>query len=178
MTIYQTLLTIAPSLQWWQVSLMALVAVLSVMGIVGAVLPALPGTPLNIVALVIAYFICPGQISTQMLIALIAAGVIVTILDFVAPIWFTQAGGGSKRAIWGSSIGLVAGLFFMPTGLIVGPLIGAFLGELSEGKHAKKALKVSLWSFAAFVITTGLKLMAGIVISYYCIAAIYAQIAT
>lgn len=61
MTIYQTLLTIAPSLQWWQVSLMALVAVLSVMGIVGAVLPALPGTPLNIVALVIAYFICPDR---------------------------------------------------------------------------------------------------------------------
>lgn len=175
MTLLYTLiiLTIDASLSWWSMALITLVIVLSVVGIVGAVVPTVPGTSLNMAALIITYLICPGEISTHLLLALLIAGVIVIILDYVAPIWMTQAGGGSKRAVWGSTIGLVAGLFFMPIGLIVGPLIGAFVGEITDSHRPGKALKVSLWSFAAFLLTTGIKLMAGIVISYYSISAIY-----
>ena len=175
MTLLYTLiiLTIHTSLSWWIIALIALVIVLSAAGIVGAVVPAVPGTSLNMAALIISYLLCPGEISTHLLLALLIAGVIVIILDYVAPIWMTRAGGGSKSAVWGSTIGLVAGLFFMPIGLIVGPLIGAFVGEITDSHRPGKAIKVSLWSFAAFLLTTGIKLMAGIVISYYSISAIY-----
>ena len=175
MTLLYTLiiLTIHTSLSWWIIALIALVIVLSVVGIVGAVVPAVPGTSLNMAALLVAYFLCPGEIASHLLFALLIAGTIVIILDYVAPAWMTRMGGGSRRATWGSTLGLVAGLFFMPMGLIVGPLIGAFVGELTDSRHPGKALKVSLWSLAAFLITTGIKLMASIVISYYCISAIF-----
>ena len=168
-----TILMTNASLSWWSVMLIAVVLVLSAVGIAGAVVPAIPGTPLNMAALIIVYFLCPGEIATHLLFALLIAGAIVIILDYVAPIWMTRAGGGSRRAAWGSTLGLVAGLFFMPMGLIVGPLIGAFVGELTDSRRPSKALKVSLWSFAAFLLTSGIKLMAGIVISYYSISAIY-----
>ncbi len=168
-----TILMANTSLSWWSIMLIAVVLVLSVAGIVGTLVPAVPGTPLNMAALLVAYFLCPGEIATHLLFALLVAGLIVIILDYVAPIWMTRAGGGSRRAAWGSTLGLVAGLFFMPMGLIVGPLIGAFVGEITDSHRPDKAIKVSLWSFAAFLLTTGIKLMAGIVISYYSISAIY-----
>jgi uncharacterized protein YqgC (DUF456 family) len=58
--------------------------------------------------------------------------------------------------------GLIAGLFFFPPwGLIIGPFIGAFIGELMESASKGKALKVALMSFVGFVLTTGMKIIYG-----------------
>jgi uncharacterized protein YqgC (DUF456 family) len=56
--------------------------------------------------------------------------------------------------------GLVAGLFFFPPwGLIIGPFVGAFIGELMDGASKGKALKVALMSFVGFLLTTGMKII-------------------
>ncbi len=164
------------SLSAGTIAIIAAVIILSIVGIAGAMVPAIPGTPLNMVALLIAYFAFPGIISTGLLIALLVAAAIVIILDYIAPIWLTKVGGGSKKAILGSTVGLFAGLLFMPVGLIVGPLAGAFIGELISGTDINKAIKVSLWSFVAFLLTTGLKLMAGLIISFYTLQAAYVHL--
>jgi len=149
------------------VILLLLAIVLALIGIIGAIVPALPGPPLSFAALLVAYF-ATGEISGTVLLLLFFLTVVVTALDYIAPIWFTKLGGGSKQAVWGSTLGLIAGLFFMPLGLIVGPLAGALLGELiHDSRDTQKAIKVAAWSFVSFLTTTGLKLVCSCILTYY-----------
>ena len=151
-----------------------LIAVLlSLTGIVGAIVPALPGPPLSFASLLTVYFICPGTISTELLIWMLVLTIIVSVLDYVAPIWITKVGGRSKAAIWGSTLGLTAGLFFMPRGLIVGPLAGAFFGEMTNNSSVGKATRVALMSFVSFLLTTGAKLVLSALMTFYTLEAVY-----
>ena len=151
-----------------------LVAILlSLTGIVGAIMPALPGPPLSFASMLTVYFTCPGTISGRLLCVMLLLTITVSVLDYVAPIWLTKVGGGSKAAIWGSTLGLIAGLFFMPIGLILGPLAGAFIGEVSNNSSVGKATWVALMSFISFLLTTGAKLILSALMTYYTMAAIY-----
>ena len=151
-----------------------LVAILlSLTGIAGAIMPALPGPPLSFASMLTVYFTCPGTISGRLLCVMLLLTIIVSVLDYVAPIWLTKVGGGSKAAIWGSTLGLIAGLFFMPIGLILGPLAGAFIGEVSNNSSVGKATRVALMSFISFLLTTGAKLILSALMTYYTMAAIY-----
>ena len=151
-----------------------LIAVLlSLTGIVGAIAPALPGPPLSFASLLMVYFTCPGTISTELLIWMLVLTIIVSVLDYVAPIWLTKVGGGSKAAIWGSTLGLIAGLFFMPIGLIVGPVAGAFFGEMTNNSSVGKATRVALMSFVSFLLTTGAKLVLSALMTFYTLEAVY-----
>ena len=151
-----------------------LIAVLlSLTGIVGAIVPALPGPPLSFASLLTVYFTCPGTISTELLIWMLVLTIVVSVLDYVAPIWLTKVGGGSKAAIWGSTLGLIAGLFFMPIGLIVGPLAGAFFGEMTNNSSLGKATRVALMSFVSFLLTTGAKLVLSALMTFYTLEAVY-----
>ncbi|MCR4853671.1 MAG: DUF456 domain-containing protein [Prevotella sp.] len=145
--------------------------IVALLGIVGAVVPNMPGPPLCFASLVTAYFTCPGQLSLELVLWMLALTVLVTVLDYVAPILLTKMGGGSKRAMWGSTIGIIAGLFFMPYGLILGPLVGAFLGEISHNSDLPHATKVALMSFISFLLGTGLKLIASLLMTFYTIEA-------
>ncbi len=136
---------------------------LALIGIVGAIVPALPGPPLSFVALLIAYFCGDGEITSTTLLVMFALTVVVSVFDYVAPVWLTRLGGGSKYAVWGSTVGLLVGLFFMPLGLLLGPLVGAFVGELWHNQQAGKAVCVAMMSFIAFLLTTGLKLILSVV---------------
>ncbi len=85
-------------------------------------------------------------------------------------------GGGSKSAIWGTTIGTFAGLFFMPWGLILGPLAGAFIGEVIKNRNLLHATKVALMSFVSFVLSTGLKLATSLIITFFCFDAMLSYI--
>ena len=137
-----------------------LALVFGIVGLAGSILPALPGAPLSYIGLLL-LLLCDGaDISSASLWAGAIFLVIVSVLDYIAPIWLTNASGGSKQATRGSVIGMVAGLFFFPPwGLIFGPFIGAFLGELMAHATTGKALKVAMMSFLGFVLTTGMKLI-------------------
>lgn len=139
-----------------------LAAVCGFVGLAGSILPALPGPPLSFIGLLL-LLLCDGtDISSTSLWVSGIFLVIVSILDYVAPIWFTNLSGGSKQSTRGSLIGMVAGLFiFPPWGLIFGPFIGAFIGELVAQATTGKALKVALMSFLGFVLTTGMKIIYG-----------------
>ncbi len=140
--------------------LIILALVFGIVGLAGSILPALPGAPLSYIGLLL-LLLCDGtDISSASLWTGGIFLVIVSVLDYIAPIWLTNASGGSKQATRGSVIGMVAGLFFFPPwGLILGPFIGAFLGELMAQATTGKALKVAMMSFLGFVLTTGMKLI-------------------
>lgn len=139
-----------------------LALVFGIVGILGSILPALPGPPLSYIGLLLLLLCDEIHIGSG---TLWVAGIflaIVSILDYIAPVWLTNLSGGGKQATRGSMAGLIAGLFFFPPwGLIIGPFIGAFIGELMESASKGKALKVALMSFVGFVLTTGMKIIYG-----------------
>lgn len=141
--------------------LLSLIFILA--GVVGSVLPALPGIPLSWVGLLCFYLI--GSIpfnywimGTTLLIALV-----ITVLDYIIPAQGTKRFGGSKYGIWGTNIGLIVGFFVpIPFGFIIGPFIGAMIGELLFDKNLNRSLKAASGSFAGFLASTFMKFVIAI----------------
>lgn len=141
---------------------LALAIVSALVGLVGAILPMLPGPPVSYAALWMMWLHDKGSVSSSELWVMGLLMVAVTIIDYVAPIWLAKLGGGSKQSIRGATWGLVIGLFCGPLGLVLGPFIGALIGELATNVPFRQALKVASSSFFAFILTTGLKFVYGV----------------
>ena len=147
--------------------LIILAIVFGFVGLLGSILPVLPGSPLSFIGLVLLLFCDGADISSASIWVSAIFLAIVSVLDYVAPVWFTNLCGGSKQSTRGSVAGLVIGLFFFPPwGLIIGPFIGAFVGELIASNASGQAFKVAMMSFLGFVLTTGVKLIYGGVILF------------
>lgn len=137
-------------------------------GILGCFLPFLPGPPLNYGALLLLHFTSTHQFSTKFLVIWAIVSAIVVLIDYLIPIWGTKKFGGSKQGVWGSVIGLVAGLFiFPPIGIIIFPFAGAVVGELIAGKDTGSALKAGFGSFVGFLAGTILKLIVSGMMTWY-----------
>ncbi|MGF7139049.1 DUF456 domain-containing protein [Roseimarinus sediminis] len=137
-------------------------------GLAGCILPVLPGPPISYVGILLLHFTEKHQFSSQFLIVWAIIAIVVTVLDNVIPIWGTKKYGGSKKAIWGSMIGLVLGLFlFPPFGIIIGPFAGAVIGELMDGKEGNAALRSGFGAFVGFLGGTLLKLVTAGMITFY-----------
>lgn len=137
-------------------------------GILGCVLPMLPGPPINYAALLVLHFTSAYQFTAKFLIIWAVVSFVVVILDYLIPIWGTKKFGGSKQGVWGSVIGLVAGLFiFPPFGIIIGPFAGAVIGELIAGKETGAAFKSGFGSFIGFLAGTLIKLVASGLMTWY-----------
>ena len=148
--------------------LISLGIILTITGILGCVLPFMPGPPLNYAAILLLHFTSGFQFSNRFLIIWAIVTVAVVVLDYIIPVWGTKKFGGSKQGVWGSVIGLIAGMFFFPPlGIIIGPFIGAFAGELIAGKNSKDALKSGFGSFVGFITGTVLKLIVSGMMTWY-----------
>ncbi len=136
-------------------------------GIAGSVLPFLPGPPLSYLALLIQQFKSDSPYSVKFLVTWAIITLVITLLDYVIPMYGTRQFGGSKYGIWGCTVGLIAGIFFSPVGIIVGPFVGAFVGEIIGNNNSENALKAAIGSFLGFVFGTLLKLVACFVMGWY-----------
>lgn len=144
-----------------------------IIGIIGSVLPVLPGVPLSYGGILLLHFTEKVQFSTQFLIFWAVIVIIVQLLDYYVPIWGTKKFGGSKRGIWGCAIGMVVGLFFGPWGIVLGPFVGAIVGELSGGKQTQEAIKAGFGSFMGFLLGIVSKLIVGGFLLYYTIVNVF-----
>ena len=158
------------------ITMIVLAIILTTVGMIGSIVPALPGPPLSLAGLAIIYWFIPGSISTPLLITMIILTVVAAVLDYLAPILLTRVGGGSKQAVLCTTLGLMVGLFFMPMGLILGPLIGAFVGEYSNSQRLGKALWVAFLSFLSFLFTTVIKVILTAVMTYYMVMGVISQL--
>ncbi len=145
------------------ITLAILGTALVLIGFLGSFLPVLPGPPISWAGLLLlrwTRFIGdnPEGYDTVLWVLLFFV-ILVTVLDYVVPILGTKKYGGSKRGVWGATIGVVAGLFFGPLGIIIGPFLGAYIGEITTGKKEKEALRAAWGSFVGFLLGVGLKLM-------------------
>ncbi|WP_010662292.1 DUF456 domain-containing protein [Marinilabilia salmonicolor] len=136
-------------------------------GFVGCVLPVLPGPPLSFLALLMLQITRWGDFSSSFLWFSALAAIVVTILDYVVPVWGTTRFGGTRAGIWGASIGLVVGLFFGPVGVVLGPFAGAFVGELAGNADSGNAFRSALGAFFGLMTGVVLKLIVSGVFTWY-----------
>jgi len=140
---------------------------LMVLGIIGCLVPVLPGPPFSFIGLILLHLSRFGQFSNNALIALGAIAVVITILDYIVPVWGTKRFGGSKYGARGATVGLIVGLFLGPLGMVLGPLIGAFIGEMIFKDDIQYALKAGFGSLLGFMTGIGLKLAASSVMTFF-----------
>ena len=138
-------------------------AALVLVGFIGSILPVIPGPPISWVGLLLLkwtdFVNDHGAAYENALWILLFFVILVTILDYVVPIMGTKKFGGSRRGVWGATIGVVVGLFFGPLGIIIGPFLGAYIGEITTGKKEREALRAAWGSFVGFLLGVGMKLM-------------------
>ena len=147
--------------------LLILGIIFMVIGIIGCLVPALPGPPISFLGLLFLHLSKFGQFTTPTLIFLGSIAVVVTVLDYIVPLWGTKKFGGSKYGTKGATVGLIVGFFLGPLGIIMGPLIGAFVGEMIFKDDISYAFKAGFGSLLGFLTSIGLKLAASLVMTFY-----------
>jgi uncharacterized protein YqgC (DUF456 family) len=128
-------------------------------GIFGSFLPVLPGPGLSWVGILLLYFTQAIPMNYWVLGITLVFTIIISILDYVIPAKGTKRFGGSSYGVWGTNIGLVVGIFApIPFGFIIGPFLGALIGELIyNSKDHKRALKAATGSFIGFLVSSFMK---------------------
>lgn len=143
--------------------------VLALAGMVGCILPIIPGPLLSFCALILLSWVKNWHIFSQtFLIVMGAVTILLMLLDYVAPALGAKKYGASNRGLWGSAIGMIIGIFFIPPwGMIAGAFIGALVGELASGKSGRKALRAGWGILVGNVLVVGLKLAFTAVVLFY-----------
>jgi uncharacterized protein YqgC (DUF456 family) len=158
---------------------------LLLVGFVGCILPVLPGQAVAFVSLILLQFMDPPRMPGDTLWTLAGIMVVVTVLDYIVPIYGTRQFGGTKRGVWGSTIGLIFGIFILPSivvlgpfgvfGIILGPFVGAYIGEATGHRDSGKAFIAAIGSFIGFLTGTFLKLVYSGVCAFYFIKYAFAH---
>ena len=140
--------------------LLSILAILfGVVGCVGCIVPVLPGVALAYAGYLCLYFCSYSEMSVVWLVVFGVLTLIVSVLDYLLPAYMTKKFGGSKAGERGAMIGVLGGFVLGPIGVIVGPFIGAMLGELIyDGSDRQRAIRSGLGSFISFFVGTGIKL--------------------
>ena len=167
------------------VLLFVLGIILLIVGFIGCILPVLPGQAVAFVSLILLQFMSPPRISGDTLWTLAGIMVLVTVLDYIVPIYGTKHFGGTKRGVWGSTIGLIFGIFILPSivvlgpfgvfGIILGPFVGAYIGEATGNRNSGEAFIAAIGSFIGFLTGTFLKLVYSGVCAFYFIKYAFSQ---
>ncbi|HSD19660.1 MAG TPA: DUF456 domain-containing protein [Anaeromyxobacter sp.] len=157
------------------VLLYALGAAAIVAGIAGLVLPILPGSLLLVVGVVL---IAWAEDFTRVGwgIVAVAAGLslLMWLVDLAAAALGAKAFGASSRSILGASVGLVVGLFLGPVGVVLGPIVGAVLFELTRTPDLRAAGRAGAGAFVGFVLGNAVKIaLAFVLVGVVVLAVIY-----
>lgn len=151
--------------------------VCALVAIVGSIVPALPGPPLGWLALLLIHMSDAVTYSTKFMVIMAVVAVIITILDYVVPIWGTKRFGGTKAGTRGSTVGLIISVIVLPIlgitigpfgiiGILAGPFIGAYIGEQNAGNR-EGAFRAAFGSFMGFLAGTLMKLAYTVVTTVY-----------
>ena len=147
------------------IALSILAGLLLLIGFVGCVVPVLPGPIIGYCGLLalIPTEKCP---STLVLVTMGLVVAAVTIADYVVPAIGAKKFNCSRWGTFGCFVGTIVGLFFVPIGILVGPFLGAFLGELIAMKSIAVALKGGFGAFLGFLSGVFLKILACIAMTF------------
>ena len=139
--------------------LWVLAALLVAIGMAGTVLPILPGALFVLAGLTVAAwaedfaFVGAGSLVT---IAVLAA--LTYAVDFAAAALGAKKLGASRRALFGAMLGGLVGLFLGLPGVLLGPFVGAVIGEYTAHGNLERAGKAGLGAWLGMVFGAAAKL--------------------
>lgn len=135
-----------------------------ILGVFGSFLPVLPGPLTSWIGLLILHLTDVVPMNWTFIISTFVVALAIWILDYIIPAVGTKRFGGSRAGMIGTSIGLVIGLFSpIPGGIIIGPFVGALIGEIINKSTFDKALKAAFGSFLGFLASTFIKFVVALV---------------
>ena len=124
-------------------------------GLLGAVVPGLPGPPIIFVAALAHRLVLGPRGSAWWVVAVLAFLTVFSLgLDFLATSYGAKKLGATWRGAVGAAVGAMAGLFWAPIGLVVGPLLGAMALEMLAGRHWRDAGKAGIGAVLGLVAGT------------------------
>lgn len=139
---------------------LAIAAILVLAGVLGTVLPVLPGALLVFAGLFLAAwaqdFTRVGMWGLAIIGALMALSFAV---DLIASMLGAKRVGASPKALIGAAVGGMAGLFFGLPGILLGPFIGAVLGELIARGGFAQAARVGVGTWLGLLVAAVAKLV-------------------
>jgi uncharacterized protein YqgC (DUF456 family) len=143
--------------------LYAIAAVLIAAGLVAAIVPSLPGIPLIfggiwLIAGVDGYH----HLGLWSLLGIAGIGAVGLTLDLLAGALGATRVGASRQAVWGALVGTVIGLFLGIPGLLLGPFLGAVMGELAAGHSVLRSTHVGVSAWIGLIFGTIIKLISSL----------------
>ncbi|AOS46294.1 hypothetical protein Verru16b_03395 [Lacunisphaera limnophila] len=157
-----------------EIAIWTFVFLLMLVGLVGCVLPLLPGTTLILAAVLLQKGLLPDTL-TGLAVGGIAAFWLASVLaDLGCTLVGTKMLGGGKWGMAGATGGALAGMFFSLPGLLLGTLLGAFVGEKwGARKTDEAALRAGAGAALGFLVSGVAKLAcAGAMIAIYALSAL------
>jgi uncharacterized protein YqgC (DUF456 family) len=162
-----------------EIALIIIGIIFILIGIAGSILPGLPGPPIAYLSLLVLFLheSASTSFADNNYLWLISFGVItifITVVDYYMPIWGTKKYGGTRAGSRGSTIGLILGVvltFAIPgvgaIALLLGPAVGAYVGEKNAGQNNQVAVQSAKGSFLGFMAGTFMKFVVVISIGIY-----------
>jgi uncharacterized protein YqgC (DUF456 family) len=137
-------------------------AVLTLTGLAGMALPVLPGAPLLFLGLLCGAWADDFQyVGLWTLLVLTGMAALSYLVEFAASALGVKKFGGSRRAMWGAALGGLVGIFAGLPGILLGPFIGAVLGELSLQRSLDQASRAGFGTVVGLALGVAGKLAIG-----------------
>ena len=135
------------------------------LGLIGSFLPVLPGPLTSWLGLLILYFTSIVPMNYTFIGITLAIAIFIWVLDYIIPAIGTKRFGGSKYGVYGTTIGLLIGLFSpIPFGILIGAFLGAFIGEILHDKtNTKRAFRASIGSLLGLITSATIKFTVAVV---------------
>ena len=154
------------------IALTLLGTVMVVLGLIGLVLPLMPGSPLVLLGLVLLAWAEQFQhVGTTTFVILGVLMLLTFVVDNVAGALGAGRVGASRLGLVGATIGTLVGVVFFPVGLLLGPFLGAVIGELIARREPLQAGRVGVGAMVGVILGTAGNLGLGIaMIAVYLIA--------
>jgi uncharacterized protein YqgC (DUF456 family) len=135
------------------------------LGLIGSFLPVLPGPLTSWLGLLILYFTSIVPMNYTFLGITLAIAIFIWVLDYIIPAIGTKRFGGSTYGVYGTTIGLLIGLFSpIPFGILLGAFLGAFIGEmLHDKKNTRRAFRASIGSLLGLITSATIKFTVAVV---------------
>lgn len=144
------------------IGLWTLAGALMLVGLAGLVLPALPGAPLLFIGILVAAWIDRfAYIGLGTLSAILILMMLAIAADFAAGAFGARRYGASRRSVLGATIGAVVGIFFGIPGVLLGPFVGAVIGELTVRRDLAAAGRAGVGATIGLALGTAAKLALG-----------------
>lgn len=144
----------------WAVTICLLIA-----GLIGCVLPILPGHLIILIA-AIAHRLMLQEDSGLRWWSFVVLGLLMAIsqaFEIVSGAAGAKWFGGTRWGAIGAIVGSIVGLFFLPFGLLLGPLVGAFAFEIFFAKKDSKPAAISgVGSVVGTIAGMGFKIVVGL----------------